>query len=103
MPIRIDGTIEAQTKNIFHRLEGWFYHKLPEQGFVLFQRSLEPIVRDLLGRRVDLVVIVTVDLMVENTLGVVDVGDVFAHTGSNESILEPPIGTFNFLCELTVP
>lgn len=46
-----------------------------------------------------LVVVVTIDLMVENALGVVNVGDIFAHTGSNKSILEPPVGAFDFaLC-----
>jgi hypothetical protein len=41
-------------------------------------------------------VIITMDLMSENLSGVLYVRDVFPHTGSNESILEPPIGSFNF-------
>ncbi len=52
--------------------------------------------RDLSGGGMDLMVIITVDLMIENFLGVLYVSDVFPHTCSNEPILEPPIGSFNF-------
>jgi hypothetical protein len=57
---------------------------------------LDPIRGDLSGGGMDLRVIITMDLMSENLSGVLYVRDVFPHTGSNESILEPPIGSFNF-------
>ena len=44
----------------------------------------------------NLLVVISVEFMVKNPLGVFDFFDVFSDTGADESVLEPPIGSFHF-------
>jgi hypothetical protein len=57
---------------------------------------LESQIGDFLGGRVNLLVIIPVEFMVKNPLGVFDFFDVFSDTGADESVLEPAIGAFHF-------
>jgi hypothetical protein len=49
-----------------------------------------------LGGGVNLLVVISVEFMVKNPLGVFDFFDVFSDTGADESVLEPTIGSFHF-------
>ncbi len=44
----------------------------------------------------DLLVIIPIEFMVKNSLGLFDLGDILSDTGSDETILEPTIGSFDF-------
>ena len=47
----------------------------------------------------NLLVVISVEFMVKNPLGLFDFFDVFSDTGADESVLEPTIGAFHFtLC-----
>jgi len=57
---------------------------------------LESQIGDFLGGGVDLLVVISVEFVVKNPLGLFDLGDILSDTGSNQSILEPSIGSFDF-------
>jgi hypothetical protein len=57
---------------------------------------LESEIRDLLGGGVNLMVVILVDFLPQDLLGWFDVGDIFSDTGSNQMVLEPTIGSFDF-------
>ena len=69
--------------------------KCSEEGLFFFESFLKPQVRDFLGGGVDLAVVISVEFMGENPLGVFDFGDIFSDTGSDESVLEPTVRSFN--------
>ena len=43
----------------------------------------------------NLLVVISVEFVVKNPLGLFDFGDILSDTGSDESVLEPAIGSFN--------
>jgi hypothetical protein len=45
---------------------------------------------------VNLLVVISVEFMIKNPLGLIDFGDILSDTGADESILEPAIGSFHF-------
>jgi hypothetical protein len=53
-------------------------------------------IRDLLGGRVNLAVVISMEFLVKNLLGVLDFGHVFTDTGSDQPVLEPAIRSFHF-------
>jgi hypothetical protein len=57
---------------------------------------LESQIRDFLGGGVNLLVIISVEFMIKNPLGLFDFFDLFSDTSADESILEPTIGSFHF-------
>jgi len=57
---------------------------------------LESQIGDFLSRGVNLLVVISVEFMSKNPLGLFDLFDVFSDTGADESVLEPTIGSFNF-------
>jgi len=60
---------------------------------------LESQIGDFLGCGVKLLVVISVEFMIKNPLGLFDFFDVFSDTGADESVLEPTIGAFHFtLC-----
>ena len=52
--------------------------------------------RDFLGGGVDLVTVIAGEFLVENFLGLMDFGEILADTGSNQPVLQPAVGSFNF-------
>jgi hypothetical protein len=66
-----------------------------EERTVFFESFLEPEIGDFLCGGVDLLVIISVEFMVKDPLSLIDFGDILSDTGSDESILEPAIGSFN--------
>ena len=44
----------------------------------------------------NLVVVISAEFLVQDSLGLLDIGDIFSDTGPNQSILEPAIGSLNF-------
>jgi hypothetical protein len=57
---------------------------------------LESQIGDFLGRGVNLLVVISVEFKIKNPLSLFDLFDVFSDTGTDESVLEPTIGTFDF-------
>jgi hypothetical protein len=57
---------------------------------------LESQIGDFLGCGVQLLVVISVEFMIKNPLSLFDFFDVFSDTGTDESVLEPTIGSFHF-------
>jgi hypothetical protein len=72
-----------------------FNLKGPEERAFFSESLLEPQIGDFLGGGVDLLMIIAVEFMVKNPLSLFDLGDILSDTGSDESILEPAIGSFD--------
>jgi hypothetical protein len=53
-------------------------------------------IRDFLGGRMNLTVVIAIKLLVKDLLSVLDFGHIFADTGSDQAVLEPPIRSFDF-------
>jgi hypothetical protein len=52
--------------------------------------------RDFLCGGVDLLVVISVEFMIKNPLGLFDFFDIFLDASADESVLEPTIGSFHF-------
>jgi len=52
-------------------------------------------IRDLLGSGMNLLVVISMEFLVQDPLGLFDFSDIFPDAGSDESVLEPAIGSFN--------
>jgi hypothetical protein len=52
-------------------------------------------IRDLLGGRVNLAVVISVEFLSKDLLGRFDLSDIFSDTGSNQMVLEPAVGSFH--------
>jgi hypothetical protein len=76
-------------------LIGRFDLKGSEERAFFFKSFLEPEIGDFLGGGVNLLVIISVQFMVKNPLGLFDFGDILSDTGSDKVVLEPAIGSFN--------
>jgi hypothetical protein len=57
---------------------------------------LESQIGDFLGCGVKLLVVISVEFMIKNSLSLFDFFDVFSDTGTDKSVLEPTIGSFHF-------
>ena len=93
--IRVDGSVHSKAEDIFDRLIRGFDLKWSEERTFFSESLLEPQIGDFLCGGMDLLVIIPVEFVVKNPLGLFDLGDILSGTGSDESILEPPIGSFN--------
>jgi hypothetical protein len=93
--IRVNGSFRSKAEDVFHGLIRGFDLKYSEEGEFFFESFLKPQVGDFLGGGVDLPVVISVKFMSENPLGVFDFGDIFSDTGSDESVLEPTVRSFN--------
>jgi hypothetical protein len=51
---------------------------------------------DLLSGGVNLVMVISSEFLVENLLSLLDLGDIFSDTGSDEVVLEPAVGSLDF-------
>ena len=94
--VRINGSVHSKAEDIFNRLVRGFNLKGSEERAFFFKSFLEPQIGDFLGGGMDLLVIIAVEFVIENPLGLVDLGDILSDTGSDESILKPPIRSFDF-------
>jgi len=61
---------------------------------------LESQIGDFLGSGVDLLVVISVKFMIKNPLGLFDFFNFFSDTSTDESVLEPTIGSFHFALAL---
>jgi hypothetical protein len=77
-------------------LKGGSDGKFSKERLFLFPGFLETGVRDLLSGGVSLAVVISVDFLVKGPLGLVDLGDIFPDTGSDQPVLKPAIRPFNF-------
>ncbi len=94
--IRVDGSVHPKAEDIFDRFIRGFDLKGSEERTFFSESLLEPEIGDFLSGGVDLLVVISVEFMVKNPLGLFDFGDILSDTGSDESILEPTIRSFNF-------
>jgi len=94
--IRVDGSLDSEAEDIFYGLIRGFDLESSEERPFFFEGFLEPQIRDFLSSGMDLLVIISVEFMVKNPLSLFNFGDILSDTGSNESILEPTIGSFHF-------
>jgi len=69
--------------------------KCPEERAFFFESFLEPKIGDFSCGGMDLLVIIAVEFMIKNPLGLFDFGDILSDTGSDEVVLEPTIRSFN--------
>jgi len=93
--IRVDGSVHSKAEDIFHRLIRRFDLKCSEERAFFFESILEPEIGDFLCSGMDLLVVIAVEFVVKNPLGLFDFGDILSDTGSDESVLEPTIRSFN--------
>ena len=93
--VRVAGSVHSKAEDIFDRLIREFDLKCSEERIFFFESFLEPEIGDFLCSGMDLLVIISVEFMVKNPLGLFDFGDILSDTGSDESILEPAIRSFN--------
>jgi hypothetical protein len=93
--IGIDGSVHSKAEDIFHRLVRGFDLKCSEERTFFFESFLEAKIGDFSCGGMDLLVIIAVEFMIKNPLGLVDFGDILSDTGSDEVVLEPTIRSFN--------
>jgi hypothetical protein len=93
--IRVNGSVHSKAEDILDRLIRGFGLKRSEERTFSFESFLEPEVGDFLCGGMELLVVISVEFMVKNPLGLVDFGDILSDTGSDESVLEPTIRSFN--------
>jgi hypothetical protein len=93
--IRVNGSIHSKAEDIFDRLERGFDFEFSKERLFLFESSLKSKIRDLLSGGVNLVVVVSSEFLVKDSLSLLDLGDIFSNTGTNEVILEPAIGSLD--------
>jgi hypothetical protein len=77
-------------------LEGGCDFEFSEERLFLFESFLKSEIRDLLSGGVNLVVVISLEFLVENLLSLLNMGDILPDTGSDEVVLEPAIGSFDF-------
>jgi hypothetical protein len=94
--VRIDRSIHSETEDIFRWLEGRPDRKFPKERLPLFQGSLETVIGNLLGGGVNLAVVISMEFLIKDSLGVFNIGHIFADAGSDQPVLEPTVGSFNF-------
>jgi hypothetical protein len=94
--IRVDGSVHSKAEDIFERLERGFDLKGSEERTSFFEGFLKPQIGDFLCGGMDLLVVISVEFMVKNPLGLFHFSDILSDTSSDESVLEPTIGSFNF-------
>jgi hypothetical protein len=93
--VRVNSSVHSKAEDIFDRLVRGFDLKGSEERTFFFEGFLEPQIGDFLCGGMDLLVVISVEFMVKNPLGLFDFGDILSDTSSDESILEPAIRSFN--------
>ncbi len=93
--VRVNGSVDSKAEDIFDRFIRGFDLKGSEERPFFSESLLEPEIGDFLGGGMDLLMIISVEFMVKNPLGLFDFGDILSDTGSDESILKPTIRSFN--------
>ena len=94
--VRVNSSIHSKAEDIFDRLIRGFDSKGSEERTFFSESLLEPEIGDFLGGGMNLLVIISVEFVVKNPLGLIDLGDILSDTGSNQAVLEPTIGSFDF-------
>jgi len=94
--VRIYGSIHSKAEDIFDRLERGRDLEFSKERPFLLQRSLKTKIGNFLSGRVNLAVVISMEFLVEDLLGMLDFGHVFADTGSDQPVLEPTIRSFDF-------
>ena len=77
-------------------MERRFDLKFSKERPFLFEGPLKSKIRDLLSGGVNLAIVISSEFLVKDLLSVLDLGDIFSGTGTDEVILAPAIGSFDF-------
>ena len=94
--VRIDGSVHSEAKDILHRLIRGFDCEFSEERLLFLEGPLEPLVGDFLGSGVKLLVVISVEFKIKNPLSLFDLFDVLSDTGTDQPVLEPTVGSFDF-------
>jgi hypothetical protein len=57
---------------------------------------LEAVIGNLLGGGVNLAVVISMEFLIKDSLGVFNIGYIFADAGSDQPVLEPTVRSFDF-------
>jgi hypothetical protein len=57
---------------------------------------LETVIGNLLGGGVNLAVVISMEFLIKDPLSVFNIGYIFADAGSDQTVLEPTVRSFNF-------
>ena len=98
--ISIYGALDAEAEEVFGRLEGRRQCEGPEERLLGPERSLEAQIRDFAGRGVDPLIVVVMDFLREEAIGVTDRRDVLPQAGPDEVVLQPAVGPFDLALRL---
>ena len=82
--VRINGSVHSEAEDILHRLIRGFDCEFSEERLILFEGSLESQIGDFLGSGVKLLVVISVEFMIKNPLGLFDFFDLFSDTSADE-------------------
>lgn len=94
--IRVNGSVHLETEDILWGLIRGFDDKFPEEGSFFFRAFLKSEAGDFQGGGVNLLVVISVEFVFQNPLGLFVFFDIFSERGADKSVLEPPIGSFHF-------
>jgi hypothetical protein len=100
LPISVHDSVHTEAEDIFRGLERGRDFKLSKQRPLLLEGSLKTKIGNLLGGRVNLAVVISMDFFSQDLLGRFDIGDIFSDTGSNQMVLEPPVRSFDLSLRL---
>ena len=93
--------MDSQTEDILGRLIRGADFEIPEKGLAFLQCSLESEIRDFPGCGVDTAVIVLVDFLAKDVLGLSDIGYIISYTGANQSVMNPLVRALYFTLGLS--
>ena len=96
----IYDSLHPEAEDVLRREEGRRDHELAEQAPLFFLGSMEADGRDLSGGAVDLPVIISILLSLENLPALIDRSDILSGAGSDEPILQPSIGPLDLAFRL---
>ena len=84
--IRVDGSVHSKTEDIFGRLIRGFDWKCSEERTLFSESLLEPEIWDFLCDGMGLLVVISIEFVIKNPLGLFDFGEILSDIGSDESM-----------------
>ena len=95
LPIGIGYPFNPITEDILDGFIRFGNSKLSKEALLLVEGSLVTKRGDFVGRRMNSVIVVAVNLLIQHGTRLLDCGDVLPHTRSHDMILEPLIRTLH--------
>ena len=94
--ISVDGSRLAKAEDILEGRIGLRKSEGPEEGLAGPSGPFESHLRDLARGRMDALMVVAMDLVLEDGADIIESGELFEGCGPDSSILKPTIGAFDF-------